>query len=661
MKTKGITIWEQHLEHFVLAIAVLIFVAFTAMQFIGDPNAVDVAGKKVGPGQVDRLLKDHANEIARKIAPDAPAPAPIGDPTPVLAKFQAAKAAGVSPQPTLLAWSPQISPVRGYVVDNRGGQFVQVTPPAPYALLANQYYDTIQPDAVKDNADLQKVLTTTPYDITWITSAAKFSIGTVRQGFAHDGADGSRALPVKWYGGRVDCIDVKNEREELVDGQWTNHVTLDPIPGQRSFRTHMASRIDATTRDQILGFVADPAGRTEIIEPEFYPCIAGVWAPPGKEAATPKGLSDDEIAILNLKNLIKKLTVERDRIAARLKTKHCPESGPTEPPKTGPNKGSGGGGKTPTDSGGGKSGGGGGGPAPPGSGVGPAGQGSGAGNGMRSGDQGDVDSKECMVLRKQLKEKNDQIAKAQADLEKLAPKDKVDTKADATKPEEPLGDEITIWAHDITIQPGHTYRYRFTVDVYNPLFLHKADLMPAQQPMAEKFVISSQTSDWSAPIRAEPPLRVFVTEARPASQNTGVGALPFGIATAEVYRFYDGRWWKEDFRVYPGDHIGAEKATRSTVADAKDKEKSKSATPINYSTDWFVLDVVEDMAADKQDIDHGRGAVVWLQSLSTEGITEVRSPRDDHDNPDRQFLNQQVKLAGGEGSIAVAKRPGTGD
>lgn len=273
----------------------------------------------------------------------------------------------------------------------------------------------------------------------------------------------------------------------------------------------------------------------------------------------------------------------------------------------------------------------------------------------------DTDSKECMSLRKKLKNVDDQIAKAKAELEKLAPKDKPDTAKVDPKKDEPVGDEITVWAHDINIQPGHVYRYRLTVEVYNPLFLHKPDLMPAQQPMAEKFTISSQTSEWTAPIKAEPPLRVFVTDARPASQNTGVGTLPLGVAKAEVYRFYDGRWWKEEFSVYPGDHIGAEKAIRLSASDAKDKDKPKLGTPINYNTDWFVLDVVEDLGAERQDVDHGSGAVVLLQSLTAEGVTELRSPRDDRVNPDRQFLSQQVKLAAAESPVTVAKRPGPGE
>jgi hypothetical protein len=36
MKIKGITIWEQYVEFFVLILAAAVFLSFTALQFIGN-------------------------------------------------------------------------------------------------------------------------------------------------------------------------------------------------------------------------------------------------------------------------------------------------------------------------------------------------------------------------------------------------------------------------------------------------------------------------------------------------------------------------------------------------------------------------------------------------------------------------------------------------
>ena len=73
MKTKGITIWEKHAEKFVLALAFVAAGAFTALQFIGEPNAVSTSVGEVGPGEIDGLLQTRAEELLAKLRDDAPA------------------------------------------------------------------------------------------------------------------------------------------------------------------------------------------------------------------------------------------------------------------------------------------------------------------------------------------------------------------------------------------------------------------------------------------------------------------------------------------------------------------------------------------------------------------------------------------------------------
>src|SRR5204863_10014559 len=121
--------------------------------------------------------------------------------------------------------------------------------------------------------------------------------------------------------------------------------------------------------------------------------------------------------------------------------------------------------------------------------------------GGRSGQGGHKASElECEHLRQQIKTLTDKIDKLEAELAKLQGEDQQEK-----KPEEPttqtatapMADELAVWGHDITIQPGKTYRYRFTVEVYNPLFAHKVALIDSQKPLAEKFTLASQTSEWS--------------------------------------------------------------------------------------------------------------------------------------------------------------------
>src|SRR5262245_22167108 len=107
MKTKGIPIWEQYLEHIVLGVALLVLVGFTAMQFIGSPNSVEVAGSgNVGPADVDHLLEAKAQEIGGKIGDEVVA---LSAPTPVLPAFEEKKRASITPRPALqYALAPRI-------------------------------------------------------------------------------------------------------------------------------------------------------------------------------------------------------------------------------------------------------------------------------------------------------------------------------------------------------------------------------------------------------------------------------------------------------------------------------------------------------------------------------------------------------------------------
>ena len=63
MKTKGITIWERHAEKFVLGVALVLFIGFAALQFIGEPNAVSTPEGDVAPGAIDAMLEERANRI----------------------------------------------------------------------------------------------------------------------------------------------------------------------------------------------------------------------------------------------------------------------------------------------------------------------------------------------------------------------------------------------------------------------------------------------------------------------------------------------------------------------------------------------------------------------------------------------------------------------
>jgi len=630
MKTKGISFWEQHLEHFVVAAAVLVLIGFTAVQFIGNPNSVDVPGKgKVGPGQIDHLLRDTATTISDKMKGPA---LEVPPPAPVLKDFQTRLTSGISPTREAPVMAYNLTPGGSFVLPPANRPFVIPSINAPYDLLAKQYFDTLLPEDVSKHEDLKNSLpASAPYDITWITAAATFDAGAVRRQFGQAGPKGEAPLPLKWYNDRVDFVDLKIEREELVNGNWIKSTLLEPIPGQLTVRPKLNGRVDSATRDEILSLTWSQSGKNDIVQPEFYTGKAAAWAPPTRESkADDKAVDPEEQAIIDLKRERDRIKSERDRIAKALKDAGCPETEPNPPPKpTKPSPK-----PSPTTPPGGR-------PAPGSGGVG-EGSGSGGSRGLR--DVNPVDKNQetkCKALRSKLKILNDQLNGIEAELAKKAAND-APPPVEA-QPEE-QADTLMVWGHDIHVQPGKTYRYRFTIEIYNPLFARKNDLMPEQQAMAEKFTLVSKTSEWSAPITANPPLRLFITQARTTSVSSNAPATSASSALAEVYRFYDGRWWSERFSIQPGDRIGGPKGST--------KPSDKSAS-IDYGTDWFLLDIIPDMAADNAEVAQGLGAAALLQSISEDGLSQYRSPREDSGSSDRSFLRQKVKSAE-VGGAAVA-------
>lgn len=106
--------------------------------------------------------------------------------------------------------------------------------------------------------------------------------------------------------------------------------------------------------------------------------------------------------------------------------------------------------------------------------------------------------------------------------------------------------KIDVWAHDLTVVPGKTYRYRLRVRMLNPLF-QRDGLAPEQKEVMWGLLGNdSDPSPWSEPVVIEPRVRFFVIAASDQS----------GQATVEVYRMHNGVRRSHTFKVGPGDPIG---------------------------------------------------------------------------------------------------------
>jgi hypothetical protein len=445
-----------------------------------------------------------------------------------------------------------------------------------------------------------------------------------------DPANNVFAVPSSWYWDRLSVLDVILERQQLVEGTWTAAETIDPMPGQFSIRKDLEGKVDASVREQIRSTLAQPGQQELIVQPVFYQTTLGVGAPadPRLEAAVDDAADERmrEISLLrrNLDGFRREANRLRDFI-----DRNCGGA-------TGGPAGGAGGGRGPAGGGRGPAGGG---RSAPGGGFG-AGAGAQGRRGAGAGANQAANQRNCQNAQQNLQRVEARLEDTRARLLELTGEEEQLQDANANI----MGTaELLVWAHDLGIKEGRTYRYRMTVRLYNPFFARKIQLVDDQHHLADAVAIASMTSEWSDEIHTSPPLKFFITDARSPMDDTGLGSSSLGDARVEMFRFFNGRWWGNEHRFVPGERISS-----STTA----KVEGADPMTVDFGTEWYVLDIIGVPDRDPRERQLGQ---VLLQNLRTGEVTEYRDPRIEKEDPELARLREQVAQA--EVEVASASTP----
>jgi hypothetical protein len=132
--------------------------------------------------------------------------------------------------------------------------------------------------------------------------------------------------------------------------------------------------------------------------------------------------------------------------------------------------------------------------------------------------------------------------------------------------------EIVMWAHDDTAQPGKTYRYRMRVKLKNPLY--NTFGLTEKPDDAAKFALESPWSEWKE-VTAPRTTEYFF-----AAMRQQVMAKTVTSVTVDVFRHEKGLWKQASFVVSPGDGIGGMKdnvdfSTGVTLVDLRPDAREK--------------------------------------------------------------------------------------
>jgi hypothetical protein len=642
MKIKGIPVWEQHVEKFILGGFGLVLLGVGAMQVLVHPNAVTMENKTVGPAEIEAALKARADAVAAKLSPNASATVlpDEGIPAGAFDAFKKSLDGGVAPRTTLPSIAPSLAAAilpSEAAVD--AGRFHEPKFVRPTMLASRQEADTLDETVLQQNPALaevfKEILTdpTGPKDINWLMPVASLDLSAWREDL-RKAAPGAKppelAIPTLWYNDSLWLVDVVFERQERIasaDGnvKWGDPTVVGVLPGHFSFRKEIPTA-DVGLRDEMYRLLVQKDKVLEILQPEFLPTKGNTFSPAlvlGKDDAA--GATAEAPELRRKKQEFNRKVIDRDRTLDQVKDL----GGPCEPTKPedrekdrrrdDDQKGKEGGG----DGGGAK--------APGGGGLGGGGMQGGKNNSGRSKE----DEEKCVRLTKKWKELDNQVKRLEEELKRLSPSTDLSNAGsviDLAKDK-----SLTVWAHDIWVKPGATYRYRCRVDAYNPFFARKRQLIPEQQKLSDQFVLASATSDWGRPVTVEPPVRFFVTDA-----SEGGGRLGLGSAKIELYRFFDGVRRAETVHVQPGDRIGG-------VVE----RRREGGVAIDFSTDWYVVDILDDSGSEKQ-----KGAQVILRRADDPSLV-VRVPVMDSSSSDRQRFADEVQAAkdAGEKEKDDAKEP----
>jgi len=517
MKLKNVSWFERHIEKFIAAVIVLFCGAIIWMDVITASTTVSFSGEEVSPEEVKERVTRLAEELDARLDQDTSRLPPLPAPD-FAARFRE-------------RLTRDLTAVRQF--DYQFGdhpldyglfealdrettipEYVVPTPPPPVALETSHGYGLLAspPEALVSAYD-ELIDSRRPRAIWWVSVGAEFEFDRWRE--ALSASQGSRQpIPESIWREKQLLVDVTLERQRWnpETQSWSEAEVVPTLPTERDY-AESRSTWTAAEGDQQKRRLRE--NQSEIARPSFVSLEAGPpWRPPGAQRRQLTPFERDQL---------REITAELNRVNARLE--EIEAQMPDAPEGEGLDQ------AEPLDDAGRYAAAAGRAPA--------AGGGRPSGAGVRRILPPDEDPR---VLRARLED----LQRRRAELIGVDRFDRFMAFEPGMDPTRIR--RVPIWAHDITVEPGQTYRYRLRVEIMNPLFTTTtAELRPEQHARyANLLALASSPSEWTEPVTIRDDRPFFLVDSDP---NQGSG-------TVEVWRIVAGRWQGRQFRVQPGDVIG---------------------------------------------------------------------------------------------------------
>lgn len=559
MKLKGIKPVEQHFEKLIVVALAAVFMLVLLMQFAIHPNMVDVGmpAQQYGPGSAYGPVEKRALKLSADMSRPDPE-MPEEQTVDIASGFEEGIHGGVSPRPRLAMLIPG-RPITGGEnvnfdeIGRNGAQFARLVVPAPTGLITGSVTNTLSPiDVQRIDGLAELVAAQQPYDKNVITVEGIFDGAALREVLRTDPDGVGEIMPFRsnWWNNKIQIIGVVLEREELTEsGEWTGLKTVPAIPGAFSLIEGIESNVRSTGALESLAERAfEKNERNLILQPPYYLAMAGrEWKPPA-QIAEDNANSVDQVKIDVFLSRLERAEKKLEDVI-ELKEEREQETGIV----------------------------------------------------MQS-------------FVRQVERREEEVEELKDELRRMGhifeDDEEDDRSRDDAEDAKPMleDDAIRIWAHDLTAEPGATYRYRLGVVLNNPLFGRHAALQENQKDLANNPLAVSEMSTWSGDVDVDRMEYFFVTSASGGSTG-GLGGRNIASgakATVDVFRFYYGFWRRGSTGLKPGDVVMAEVANPKDLFtfdyDSAPKDKTtglllpEALKPLEFDEDgnpvdppeWFV-------------------------------------------------------------------------
>ncbi|HUW18239.1 MAG TPA: hypothetical protein VMW16_02970 [Sedimentisphaerales bacterium] len=146
---------------------------------------------------------------------------------------------------------------------------------------------------------------------------------------------------------------------------------------------------------------------------------------------------------------------------------------------------------------------------------------------------------------------------------------------------------LVFWAHDDTVEPGKSYRYRIRLGVLNPI-AGTDQFTGADKSLEIKVILWSRFSDLSETIDVPERLYFFPLNIQEAAR----------IVTVKVCKYVLGYWYGDNFTVQQGEVIGKVRENKNSKETKESKGETLQAKQditvpqsIDYTTGAVLMDV----------------------------------------------------------------------